>query len=185
MRTIQLEVPTGFADATIYRVAASGEINRTMAIRAEHPARPGVVIRRLITPPVGADLQEFTVGRVLPDCLPVIWNQIVTALWVSDGEAYEDVETYENTPVGIGEIRAFKTSNAANWKPRDVLVELLRRIDSGEYSGLDVLVVSFRTKSKTGATNSFYSTSSPDLHATLGVLMRATHCIQYQAGTGE
>ena len=103
-------------------------------------------------------------------------------------DAYAEVETFENTPVSIGEVRADKTRSAADWTPREALVELLRRIDSGEYPGMDALILCWRTVKKTASKaleiNSYYSASSPDIHTTLGVLARSEWSI-HQGATGE
>ena len=56
-------------------------------------------------------------------------------------------------------------------------MELLRRIDSGNYPDLDALVMAWRERSSAGEISSYYSASSPDIHVTLGVMSRAEHMI--------
>jgi len=40
-------------------------------------------------------------------------------------------EDFSQHPKTIGEIRAEKTENAKDWRPRDALIDLLRQIDNG------------------------------------------------------
>lgn len=164
-----------------------GRIQR-FQIAATHPARPGVVLRQPFTPPAGCNRSELVNTATWINYLPESWRLIVNALWAAGTDAYTEVETFENTPVSIGEVRADKTRSAADWTPREALVELLRRIDSGEYSGMDALILCWRTVKKTASKaleiNSYYSASSPDIHTTLGVLARSEWSI-HQGATGE
>ncbi|USN15089.1 hypothetical protein LESZY_00550 [Brevundimonas phage vB_BpoS-Leszy] len=153
-----------------------GRIQR-FQIAATHPARPGVVLRQPFTPPAGCNRSELVNTATWINYLPESWRMIVNALWASGPDAYAEVETFENAPVSIGEIKADKSRNARDWKPRDALVELLRRIDSGNYPDLDALVMAWRERSSAGEISSFYSASSPDIHVTLGILSRAEHMI--------
>ncbi len=161
---------------------------RRFQLAASHPGRPGVVLRQPFTPPPGCTRSELTNTAVWVNYLPDTWRMIVNALWASGPDAYAEVETFENAPVSIGEVRADKTRSAADWTPREALVELLRRIDSGEYSGMDALILCWRTVKKTASKaveiNSFYSASSPDIHTTLGVLARSEWAI-HQGATGD
>lgn len=153
-------------------------------IAATHPARPGVVLRQPFTPPAGCSRTELVSTATWINYLPDSWRLIVNALWAAGADAYEEVQTFETTPVSIGEVRADKTRSAADWKPREALVELLRRIDSGEYPDMDALILSWRTKDAKGIIGSFYSASSPDIHTTLGILARAEWAIQ-EGATGQ
>lgn len=49
-------------------------------------------------------------------------------------------DSYKNTPVSIGELRADKDKSCTSWTPRDCLVKLLREIDSGERIVSDLVV---------------------------------------------
>lgn len=179
MKMVQLPVADLFEAGVAISVSSSPERGGgdTYQLAATHPTRPGVVIRRPFTAPQGCRFEELQDRGVWMNYLPETWRQLVTALWVSGADAYEEVETFENVPVGIGEIRADKSRSAADWKPREALVELLRRIDSGDYPDIDALILSWRTKNAANEIGSFYSAASPDIHVTLGVLSRSIDMI--------
>lgn len=54
-------------------------------------------------------------------------------------------DNYADAPKSIGELRADKEGDMSKWTPRDVLVSLLRDIDSGVVDPFE-LVVCFRYK---------------------------------------
>lgn len=190
MKVVQLPVADLFEAGVAISVSSSPERGGgdTYQLAVSHPARPGVVIRRPFEAPQGCRFEQLQDRGVWMNYLPETWRQLVTALWVSGADAYEEVQTYEDTPVSIGEVRADKTRSAADWTPREALVELLRRIDSGEYPDMDTLILCWRTVKKTASKaleiNSFYSASSPDIHTTLGVLARSEWAI-HQGATGD
>jgi hypothetical protein len=186
MKMVQLPVADLFEAGVSISVSAQPERGGgdIYQLAATHPTRPGVVIRRPFEAPQGCRFEQLQDRGVWMNYLPETWRQIVTALWVSGADAYEEVETFEAVPVGIGEIRADKSRSAADWKPREALIELLRRIDSGEYPDMDALILCWREKTKKGIIGSFYSASSPDIHTTLGILARAEWAIQ-EGATGQ
>jgi len=55
---------------------------------------------------------------------------------------------YKDYPKSITEIKADITHDAATWTSRDVLIELLRRIDNGEK--VSMLVCVYQTDGETG-----------------------------------
>lgn len=181
MKTQLVAVREGFEDKVVLAVSVPFDVKGnpySFQLVATHPDRPGVSVRRPFEGPQRCTLEELQNRNVWVEHLPLTWQELVTALWVSGSEAYEEVETFEAVPVGIGEIRADKTRSAADWKPRDVLVDLLRRIDSDELPNMDALVACWRERTEKGEVSSFYSASSPDIHVTLGVLSRAEYQIQ-------
>ncbi len=184
MKTQLVAVQPGFEDRVALVVNTTPDNGRGpdhYQLSATHPDRPGVVVRRPFEAPRGCRFEDLQNRNVWINELPLSWEQIVTALWVSGSDAYETVETFEATPVGIGEIRADKSRSAADWKPREALIELLRRIDGGDYPDMDALILSWRTRNKANEIGSFYSASSPDIHVTLGVLSRSIDMIHRNA----
>jgi len=51
---------------------------------------------------------------------------------------------YKDHPPTIGELRSDKTQSCSDWTPRDVLIQVLREIDSGK--NIDALVVCWRER---------------------------------------
>lgn len=79
------------------------------------------------------------------------------------------MDDYSSYPESLTERRA---ESAAEWTPRDALINMLREIDKGEHPDLDCIVIGWRSKDPTvkGATRTGYSSAGPDVHTTLGVL---------------
>lgn len=71
--------------------------------------------------------------------------------------------------VNLGAVRAQRSSNAADWSPRDAIEDCLRRIDAGELKP-DACVVVWREKLERGETRTNYAVSGPDVHTVLGLL---------------
>jgi hypothetical protein len=78
--------------------------------------------------------------------------------------------------INISEVMARRKSDASLWKPRDVLEQLIKEIDSGEMNP-DAMVVVYRHHEKgdekCSKTLTGYSVSAPDMHVALGLLSRA------------
>ena len=87
-------------------------------------------------------------------------------------------DNFADHPRSVTEIKSDRTRRANDWTPRDVLIELLRKIDGGELPNLDALVVCYRDKPENGAVKSYYSASSPDIHVSLGLIERIKHNMQ-------
>jgi len=49
-------------------------------------------------------------------------------------------DSFTNWPKSIGEIRAEKEGDGSVWAPRDALIAMLRKIDSGEISPKSLVV---------------------------------------------
>ena len=77
------------------------------------------------------------------------------------------MDTFEEAPTSIAEARAAKTRDGAQWTPRDLLVKLLRDIDSGECV-IDQMIVSYSSAGQSG-----YWNATPDLTTALGLLAQA------------
>lgn len=85
--------------------------------------------------------------------------------------AASDDHDYSNEPVSITELRANRGSSPKKWTPRDVLINILRDIDSGA-EAYDTLITFARLKDGDGfhRKGERYWISSPDYHITLGLV---------------
>jgi hypothetical protein len=54
--------------------------------------------------------------------------------------AHAVADNFADAPQSIGELRAFKSSDATDWTPREALVYLLREIDSGRINVTDLIL---------------------------------------------
>lgn len=77
-------------------------------------------------------------------------------------------ESFVNYPKSINELRSRKSGDASDWTPRDVLIQMLRDIDSGAIAP-DALIVSFREKLETGFRTNFCA-ACPDSGVMLALL---------------
>lgn len=77
-------------------------------------------------------------------------------------------ESFTNYPQSLNELRSRRSGNAADWSPRDALIQMLRDIDSGVIRP-DALIVSFREKVEQGFRTSF-SAACPDSGVMLALL---------------
>lgn len=80
------------------------------------------------------------------------------------------MEDYKNAPESISELKAYSTENMADWTPRDVLVSLLRDIDSGMYEEIDCMVVAFRERKNGGGLSSRFRQCGPDIQTSMGLM---------------
>lgn len=78
-------------------------------------------------------------------------------------------ETFDDAPVSVSEIRASRSLSAADWSPRDCIVNMLRQIDSGELELDAVCIVYSNTDNESG-----FQVSSPNLITTIGMLQLST-----------
>lgn len=69
-------------------------------------------------------------------------------------------DSFVNYPQSINEVRSMRSGNAADWAPRDVLIQLLRDIDEGTITP-DALIVCFREKVERSY-RTLFSASCPD-----------------------
>lgn len=77
-------------------------------------------------------------------------------------------DDFSKTPVSLAELRSERAEDGALWKPRDALIALLRRIDSGE--DVDALVVCWRTKHEGGRYTGHFYQAMQDPYVTMGLL---------------
>lgn len=89
------------------------------------------------------------------------------------------VEDFKDHPISLAEIRSDKTMNAADWSPRDALIRLLRRIDSGE-DAVTALVISYRYEDKDapGGQGLGWTAATANKLETLGLLSYAQVAVQ-------
>jgi hypothetical protein len=79
-------------------------------------------------------------------------------------------ESFKDYPVSVAEKRSDSTYRSSDWSPRDLLIDLLRRIDSGDIKP-DAMVVSYRdTLAATdGGTYTRFSAACPDAVTQIGL----------------
>ena len=91
-------------------------------------------------------------------------------------------DDFKNYPKSVTEIKSDKSNKASDWTPRDVLIDMLRMIDSGEVNP-SALIVCYRDKDDEGEyTKPGFRVASPDPLLTLGVL---AYCSQRIAKLGD
>lgn len=86
---------------------------------------------------------------------------------------------YSAYPVGLGDKRSDKSGNAADWSVREMLIDILRRIDGGE--NFDAAVLAYRsTKPEGKPYTTFIAAGNSGYPVTLwGIVNRAQfqmHC---------
>lgn len=77
-------------------------------------------------------------------------------------------DDFKNHPLSVKEIKSEKSELASDWSPRDALINMLRRIDSGELKP-DALVLGVMYH-EDDRNKVAFSNSSPDVVTTLGIL---------------
>lgn len=77
------------------------------------------------------------------------------------------MDDFSKVPRTLGEARSEKTQDGADWSPRDALIHLLRKIDSGEVQ-VKELVISYR-----GEEDGHVLNASADIWSALGLLEAA------------
>lgn len=76
-------------------------------------------------------------------------------------------DEFKDAPLTMGELRSEKTQDGSNWKPRDLLIKMLRDIDNG----LEVnTVVCFYTKIVEGQERIGFYQASPDIFKAFAVV---------------
>lgn len=79
-------------------------------------------------------------------------------------------DDFSNYPKSITELKAERDEHSHIWKPRDALVQFLRRLDSGEFPDLDVLIVIGMELKPNAVSATHYNVASPDIRATMGAM---------------
>lgn len=87
-------------------------------------------------------------------------------------------DSYADTPVSVSEVRGLRSGECDKWTPRDVLVNLLRKIDAGE-AAPEQLVLVYREPADDGEgyTNQV-RVAAKDRIYTLGLLTNAITMVQ-------
>lgn len=88
-------------------------------------------------------------------------------------------EDYSDQPASLSEQRALRSSNPGKWGPREMLVALLRRIDSGEMEEPDHMVVCYGARDRESGHNSagYLQAGNFSPFAQLGLLHTALNSI--------
>ena len=76
---------------------------------------------------------------------------------------------YKDHPPSVGELRADKTEDAADWEPRDALISALRHIDSGEQEPTCLVVIMGNIKDSATSPVKCY-VLSPNKYITIGLI---------------
>lgn len=87
---------------------------------------------------------------------------------------------FKDHPVSLAEVRSERTQNAVDWKPRDALIEVLRRIDKGEISP-EALIVAWVEFKPNGVSDFGFRNASPNIIVSTGLLENAKMKL-YEAG---
>lgn len=77
-------------------------------------------------------------------------------------------DDFSKYPKSLSEIKADKENNAALQSPRDVLIQVLRDIDSGEISPVSLVVIGMQETPNHG-TRSYWYNAGRNIHETLGM----------------
>lgn len=77
-------------------------------------------------------------------------------------------DSFVNYPPSVNELRSARSGDAADWSPREALIQMLRDIDAGVIKP-DALIVSFRERLERGFRTSF-SAACPDSGVMLALL---------------
>lgn len=83
-----------------------------------------------------------------------------------------DQQDFSDYPQSLTAYKAAKSDCAADWTPRDVIIEVLRQMDSKEITP-DALFVVFRNRKPNGDAQNGYSVAGTDGNVTLGMLHMA------------
>jgi hypothetical protein len=76
-------------------------------------------------------------------------------------------ESFVNHPKSVTELRSDWSGRASDWRPRDVLIALLREIDEGRQ--VDALVVVCADYHEDGSVRPHYTASSPNAIVSAGL----------------
>lgn len=86
-------------------------------------------------------------------------------------------DDFADVPQSIGELRVARERNAAAWSPRDVLVSLLREIDSGQVKPT-AMVVTMSVEFDDGSIGHGFRNATPNNFVALGLLSRCAFRLQ-------
>lgn len=91
---------------------------------------------------------------------------------------------YANHPPTINEIKSDKTGSGADWTPRDVLIALLRDIDSGNVKLSAVFIAGLCPGDHQDAVRPFFACAAANPIEALGMLALSKDAY-LRAGRGE
>ncbi len=81
-------------------------------------------------------------------------------------------ESFADEPRSITDIKADKSGNAADWTPRDALIDVLRMIDRGDIAPQTLFVGWSEVNSQGDKITTDYRNSAPTGVHTMGLLLR-------------
>jgi hypothetical protein len=82
----------------------------------------------------------------------------------------------DKEPISIGELRAARSGNAADWTPRDCLMDMVRAIDEGRLNP-DGLIVCFYNEKEHGSIDIKFSQAMPNPLMASGTLQRVSNML--------
>lgn len=86
-------------------------------------------------------------------------------------------ESFADAPSTVGELRAHRDGTGSAWSPRDVLVNLLREIDSGQIKPT-AMVLTMSVETADGGIGHAYRNATPNNFVALGLLSRCAFRLQ-------
>jgi hypothetical protein len=87
-----------------------------------------------------------------------------------------DSDSTSETVSSFGAHKAKRSNNAADWMPRDVLLDCLAKMDAGEINPAG-LIISFYEEHDGGLTDVRFSASCPNVIMATGCLHRAINLL--------
>lgn len=84
-------------------------------------------------------------------------------------------ESFAEEPRSITDIKANKSGNAADWTPRDALIDVLRMIDKGEIAPQTLFIGWSEVNEKGDKISTDYRNSAPTGVHTMGLLLRLSY----------
>jgi hypothetical protein len=81
-----------------------------------------------------------------------------------------------NEPINFAAAKAARTNNAADWTPRDCLLDLLAKMDEGAVEPEGLILCFYETGENGGAVVK-YSSAMPNVIMAAGTLDRALHAL--------
>lgn len=88
------------------------------------------------------------------------------------------MDDYSKMPESIGELKAERTHDGSQWAPRDVLIHILRMIDSGQVKP-QTMIVSYLYEDGDGRSHA-YATSAPGAFEAIATAQRTVYKLNRQ-----
>lgn len=80
------------------------------------------------------------------------------------------MDDFSEHPRSVAEVRSDRSGDAADWTPRDCLIDLLRAIDQGEK--VESMIICWTVRDEAGKQRARYRQATPNALITLGLLSR-------------